>query len=85
MLSRAADSLYWMSRYMERAENTARLLDVSYRMSLTATDAYSQQTQWEPALVVAGCEAPFKETGKKIDARNRARCARRSRPRCGKR
>jgi len=70
MLSRAADSLYWMSRYMERAENTARLLDVSYRMSLTATDAYSQQTQWEPALVVAGCEAPFKETGKKIDARN---------------
>ncbi|MFP5248827.1 MAG: alpha-E domain-containing protein, partial [Acidobacteriota bacterium] len=28
MLSRVADSLYWMSRYLERAENTARLLDV---------------------------------------------------------
>ncbi len=34
MLSRTADSLYWMSRYTERAENVARLLDVTYRMSL---------------------------------------------------
>jgi uncharacterized alpha-E superfamily protein len=55
---------------MERAENMARLLDVSYRMSLTATDAFSQYTQWEPALVVAGCETPFRQTGKKADARN---------------
>ncbi len=70
MLSRAASSLYWMSRYMERAENMARILDVSYRMSLSASDAHSQRTQWEPALVVAGCEQPFKETGRKIDARN---------------
>ena len=30
MLSRVADSLYWMSRYLERAENTVRQLDVSY-------------------------------------------------------
>ena len=34
MLSRAANNLYWMSRHIERAENTARLLDVTYRMSL---------------------------------------------------
>ncbi|MDH5539987.1 MAG: alpha-E domain-containing protein [Rhizobacter sp.] len=34
MLSRTADHLYWMSRYMERAENTARMLDVNYQMSL---------------------------------------------------
>ncbi len=34
MLSRVADSLYWMSRYLERAENTARQLDVT--MSLHA-------------------------------------------------
>ncbi len=70
MLSRAAASLYWMSRYMERAENMARILDVSYRMSLSATDELSQRTQWEPALVVAGCDNLFKDTGKKIDARN---------------
>ena len=31
MLSRAANNLYWMSRHIERAENTARLLDVTYR------------------------------------------------------
>ena len=34
MLSRTAEYLYWISRYMERAETNARLLDVGYRMSL---------------------------------------------------
>ena len=34
MLSRTASNLYWMARYVERAENTARILDVTYRMSL---------------------------------------------------
>ena len=34
MLSRTADHLYWMARYIERAENTARMLDVTYRTSL---------------------------------------------------
>ena len=34
MLSRTADQLYWMARYVERAENMARILDVTYRMSL---------------------------------------------------
>ena len=33
MLSRDADSLYWLSRYVERAENLARVLDVAYRMA----------------------------------------------------
>src|SRR6202000_1837280 len=34
MLSRVADSLYWMSRYLERAEHTARLLDVELQLWL---------------------------------------------------
>lgn len=34
MLSRVADSLYWMSRYLERAENTARLMDVDLQLQL---------------------------------------------------
>src|SRR5689334_2684730 len=34
MLSRHANELYWMARHIERAENTARLLDVTYRTSL---------------------------------------------------
>ncbi|WDR02415.1 alpha-E domain-containing protein [Devosia algicola] len=36
MLGRTAQHLFWLSRYVERAENMARLLDVGYRMSLTA-------------------------------------------------
>jgi uncharacterized alpha-E superfamily protein len=34
MLSRVADSLYWMSRYLERAEHTARLIDVDLQLHL---------------------------------------------------
>jgi uncharacterized alpha-E superfamily protein len=34
MLSRVAQSLYWMSRYVERAENTARLVDVNLQLLL---------------------------------------------------
>jgi uncharacterized alpha-E superfamily protein len=36
MLGRAAQGVYWMSRYLERAENTARLLNVGLRIALTA-------------------------------------------------
>lgn len=38
MLSRTASDLYWMSRYLERAENLARMLDVSYSLSLLPQD-----------------------------------------------
>lgn len=38
MLSRTASDLYWMSRYLERAENLARMLDVSYSLSLMPQD-----------------------------------------------
>ena len=34
MLSRIADSMFWLARYMERAEDTARILDVNYHMLL---------------------------------------------------
>lgn len=43
MLSRVADSLYWMSRYLERAENTARLIDVFMNISLDVPDAYERE------------------------------------------
>ncbi len=36
MLSRVAENLYWMSRYVERAENVARLLDVGFYLELDA-------------------------------------------------
>ena len=38
MLSRTAADLYWMARYLERAENMARMLDVSFSLSLMPQD-----------------------------------------------
>lgn len=51
MLSRTADHLYWMSRYLERAENTARFLEVANRLSLTSGD---RDSIWQPVLTIAG-------------------------------
>ena len=45
MLSRTAQNLFWLSRYLERAENTARLLDVTYRTSLLPSVADQQESQ----------------------------------------
>lgn len=42
MLSRTADHLYWMARFIERAENMARVLDVTYNMSLIPNAAESE-------------------------------------------
>src|SRR5690606_19791002 len=54
MLSRNADSLYWLSRYMERAENTARILDVAYRLSsMPASYGPGNGNEWESALATA--------------------------------
>jgi len=52
MLSRTAENLYWMSRAVERAENTARILDVSYRMSLLPSVAGQQELHWRPAVLI---------------------------------
>ena len=52
MLSRVADSLYWLGRYIERAENNARMLDVNLQLMLDATlvkNRYSQQ-HWESII-----------------------------------
>jgi uncharacterized alpha-E superfamily protein len=57
MLSRAADSLYWMARYMERAENMARILDVTYRMSLAPNVAEDEERLWDPVVRIA-CDVP---------------------------
>jgi uncharacterized alpha-E superfamily protein len=49
MLSRVADSLYWMSRYLERAEHTARLLDVNLSLMLDESSTSSEQ-RWQRVL-----------------------------------
>lgn len=58
MLSRTADHLYWMSRYIERAENLARFLDVANRLSLSGGGALDC---WQPVLTVAGGQAAYGE------------------------
>jgi uncharacterized alpha-E superfamily protein len=59
MLSRTADNLYWLSRYMERAECLARILDVASRLS-ALPQAYGGSTnEWESAVATAGCVRAF--------------------------
>ena len=53
MLSRTADHLFWMSRYTERAENTARLLDVNYQTSLLPQSAAVAQMGWQGLLSIS--------------------------------
>ena len=59
MLSRVASNLYWMSRYVERAENTARVLDVTWRMSLLTKDPGLQDQEWSAPLHITGSLFPF--------------------------
>jgi len=59
MLSRVADSLYWMSRYIERAENVARFLDVNVHMTLDLPMGAVEQ--WEPLVATTGDDAMFDE------------------------
>jgi len=53
MLSRTADHLFWMARYMERAENTARMLDVNYQTSLLPQSADMAEQGWRGLLTIS--------------------------------
>lgn len=53
MLSRVADSLYWMSRYLERAENTTRQLDVTLNLMLD-TGGASEEARWQRLMASLG-------------------------------
>ena len=59
MLSRVASNLYWMSRLVERAENTARVLDVTWRMSLLVKEQALQDQEWLAPLNITGTLFPF--------------------------
>lgn len=56
MLSRVADSIYWMNRYVERAENVARFVDVNLNLLL---DTPMSLQQWKPLVVTTGDQALF--------------------------
>ena len=69
MLSRVASNLYWMSRYVERAENTARVLDVTWRMSLLMEDPALQGHDWLAPLNITGTLFPFSGRHDEVCAR----------------
>ena len=64
MLSRVADSLYWMSRYSERAEDIARILDVNLQLMLDMPklSPEEQKAIWEPVLRSTGDQVDYYET-----------------------
>ena len=53
MLGRTANGVFWMARYLERAENTARLLDAGFRMALTR-DAVTSEEEWRSVVTTVG-------------------------------
>jgi uncharacterized alpha-E superfamily protein len=72
MLSRVAHSLYWMSRYIERAENIARLLEVNLQMLLDfqSLDDSSTTEHWSSILASSGDEELFEKHYKAADSRS---------------
>ena len=70
MLSRTADHLFWMSRYMERAENTARMLDVNYQTSLLPQSADRASEGWDGILGISELTQDFQKKHDQVNARN---------------
>src|SRR5262245_31371858 len=56
MLGRTANDLFWMSRYIERAENIARLLEGGYRIALLPREGAGQDDEWRATWLSAGSE-----------------------------
>jgi uncharacterized alpha-E superfamily protein len=61
MLSRTADSLFWLSRYVERADNTARIIDAASRLAAMPISYAGSSNDWESALAAAGALAAFSD------------------------
>ena len=70
MLGRTANDLFWMSRYIERAENIARLLEVGYRIALLPREGDGQDEEWRSTLRSAGCEKGYLAKYGAYDTRN---------------
>lgn len=69
MLARTADNLYWLARYMERADAVARILDAAQRLVAMPQATGSTTNEWESAVATAGCVAPFQAKYNQADAR----------------
>jgi uncharacterized alpha-E superfamily protein len=70
MLSRTADHLFWMARYMERAENTARLLDVNYQTALLPQSSEAAMAGWRGLLGISELTQEFAAKYDEMTPRN---------------
>ncbi|MCA9602612.1 MAG: alpha-E domain-containing protein [Polyangiales bacterium] len=68
MLSRVADAVYWMHRYVERAENVARFVDVNLHLALDLSPG--EHEQWEPIVATTSDDAWFAEAYGKATREN---------------
>jgi uncharacterized alpha-E superfamily protein len=59
MLSRTADNLYWLARYVDRAEYLARILEATQRVTTMPLDYVGETNEWESTVATAGCSAGF--------------------------
>jgi uncharacterized alpha-E superfamily protein len=66
MLSRVASSIYWMSRYLERADNVARFADVNFHLMLDLS-LDRDSTQWYPLVATSGDDEVFNKRYKAAD------------------
>ena len=64
MLSRTADSLFWLARYVERADNTARIIDAASRLATLPVAYAGTSNEWESALAAAGALGAFTALGR---------------------
>ena len=60
MLSRVAENIYWLARYVERAENTARLMGVNANLLLDLPKGIAPG--WAPLVAITGSEVVFRDT-----------------------
>src|SRR6202051_5074355 len=67
MLSRTADNLYWLARYVERAEYIARILDTTLRLTTLPLAYIGTTNEWESAVATAGCATAFFEAYKEAN------------------
>ena len=69
MLSRVANSIYWMARYLERADNVARFVDVNYHLMLDLS-LDETSTQWYPIVATSGDDEDFNQRYKEASERS---------------
>lgn len=70
MLSRTADHLYWMARYTERAENTARMLDVTLQTSMLPQSQREAERGWRATLGISELQNAYDEKHARIATRD---------------